>query len=182
MGAKASAIVKQGTGMSVFGLYRDFRALRAGANALKGLGFGNHDVSVLFPERALPLGTSDDHFQPAFFRAGIGFMGPLIGGTLALLTYIRPEGRGIVAGALVSMGIPSYEAEQYEGGIRAGKLLICARSFSCGFANRAMEALLRTGAQNIVATLNSAASQTCRPGRDFNSMSLEPLFESSFVS
>jgi len=37
----------------VFGIYPDFAALRASVDTLRGCGFRNNDISVLFPERAV---------------------------------------------------------------------------------------------------------------------------------
>jgi hypothetical protein len=47
--------------ISVFGVYPHFRALRTSVDVLKSFGFGNEDIGVLFPERAVANTFSFDN-------------------------------------------------------------------------------------------------------------------------
>src|SRR5689334_14772578 len=117
---------------------------------LKSAGFSHHDISVLFPDKT---GTRDfAHEQhtkaPEGATTGAGTGGVLGGafgwlvgiGALAipglgpfiaagpLMATLSGVAAGVVlgglTGALIGMGIPEYEAKQYEGKIKAGNLLI----------------------------------------------------------
>jgi hypothetical protein len=117
---------------------------------LRSSGFSGNDISVLFPDRT---GTRDFAHQKgtkapegtaagattggilggaAGWLVGIGAlaipgMGPLIaaGPIMAALGGAAVGATaGGVAGALIGLGIPEYEAKQYEGKIRDGNILI----------------------------------------------------------
>jgi hypothetical protein len=117
---------------------------------LRTSGFSGNDISVLFPDRT---GTRDFAHEkgtkaPEGAAAGVttggllgGAAGWLVGiGALAIpgvgpLIAAGPimaalggaavgAAAGGVTGALVGMGIPEYEAKQYEGKIRDGNILI----------------------------------------------------------
>jgi hypothetical protein len=118
--------------------------------SLKDEGFDDDNISVLLPDKA---GTRDfAHEQntkaPEGATVGAG-TGGLLGGTLGWLvgagTLAIPglgpfiaagpilaalsgaslgAAAGGVTGALVGMGIPEYEAKQYEGKLREGNILI----------------------------------------------------------
>lgn len=117
---------------------------------LRNSGFLLDDISVLFPDQT---GVRDLAYEkhtkaPEKATAGAG-TGAVIGGTLGLLAGIGTlaipglgafiaagpimaalSGAAIggtvggVTGALIGLGIPEYEAKQYEGKIRQGNLLI----------------------------------------------------------
>jgi hypothetical protein len=59
---------------------------------------------------------------------------------------------GGIAGALIGMGIPEYEAKRYEGQVKNGGILLSVHSDSSESTRRAKEILKRTGAQDIAAT------------------------------
>ena len=126
------------------------------ANALKEAGFGDDDISVLFPDKT---GTRDfAHEQntkaPEGAATGAG-AGGIVGGGLGWLVGIGSlaipgvgpfiaagpimaalGGAAIGAtvggltGALVGMGIPEIEAKQYESKIRGGNILISVHTES----------------------------------------------------
>jgi hypothetical protein len=56
---------------------------------------------------------------------------------------------GGIAGALVGMGIPEYEAKRYEGRVKDGGILLSVHSDNSEWTKRAKEILKRTGAQDI---------------------------------
>ena len=62
------------------------------------------------------------------------------------------EAIGGIAGALVGMAIPAYEAKRYEGHIRSGGILLLVHSDSPEWTKRAKLILERTGAQDIAST------------------------------
>jgi hypothetical protein len=119
-------------------------------NQLKEAGFSNDDVSVLLPDRAGSRDFAHEHHTKApegaatgaiaggvmagvlGWLVGIGSLaipgvGPLIaaGPILAALSGAAAGGAvGGLAGGLVGLGIPEYEAKQYEGKVRNGNILI----------------------------------------------------------
>src|SRR6185437_1358900 len=133
---------------STFGVFSSFGTLRTGVDALKASGFRNGDISVLFPEEAVSRTMPVDGDAAA--PAQPGKVQPLIGGTLGWLTYINPTGTGVVSGALISLGVPGYEAERYESRLRNGGLLLCVRSVSPEQTEHAYDVLARTGAEDVM--------------------------------
>jgi hypothetical protein len=119
-------------------------------NQLKEAGFSNDDVSVLLPDRAGSRDFAHEHHTKApegaatgaiaggvmagvlGWLVGIGSLaipgvGPLIaaGPILGALSGAAAGGAvGGLAGGLVGLGIPEYEAKQYEGKVRNGNILI----------------------------------------------------------
>jgi hypothetical protein len=59
---------------------------------------------------------------------------------------------GGIAGALIGMGIPEYEAKRYEGRIKGGGILLSVHSDDREWTKRATAILENTGAQDIAAT------------------------------
>ena len=120
------------------------------ANRLRSSGFTPDDISMLYPDRdgARDLATQNSTKAPEGaatgasagavlggalgWLAGIGALaipgvGPLIaaGPILAALSGAAIGGTvGGLTGALVGMGIPEYEAKQYESKLRAGNILM----------------------------------------------------------
>jgi hypothetical protein len=135
---------------ALFAIYLNFPAVRRSVDALKRMGFRDEHVSVLFLERAVAgqdsLPNDLDHSGR---RARKSRPEPLIGGTLGLLTYIRGAVEGVVAEALVSMGIPAEEAEGYEKCIRSGGILLSVRCSSRVWRDRTRSIIQQTGAQEI---------------------------------
>jgi hypothetical protein len=97
--------------------------------------------------------------------AGIGALaipgvGPLIaaGPIVAALAGVGVGGTlGGVAGALVGLGIPEYEAKRYEGRVRDGGILLSVHSDNADWTKKAKAILERTGAQDIGSTGEAAA-------------------------
>jgi uncharacterized membrane protein len=59
---------------------------------------------------------------------------------------------GGLAGALVGLGIPEYEAKRYEGIIQKGGILLSVHCSTSDEVKRAKEILKNTGAQDISST------------------------------
>jgi hypothetical protein len=59
------------------------------------------------------------------------------------------ERSGGIAGALIGMGIPEYEAKRYEGRVKDGGILLSVHSDNSDWTKRAKEILKQTGAQDI---------------------------------
>jgi hypothetical protein len=64
---------------------------------------------------------------------------------------------GGIAGGLIGMGIPEYEAKRYEGRVRNGGILLSVHSDSSEWTKRAKQVLERTGAQDISSTAEARA-------------------------
>jgi uncharacterized membrane protein len=59
---------------------------------------------------------------------------------------------GGLSGALIGMGIPEYEAKQYEGKIKQGNILVSVHSEDSDEVKRAKEIFERVGAHDISST------------------------------
>jgi len=164
-----------GKNTSVFGIYQMYEGVENGVDALKAASFRNTDISVLFPEN---VGTKDFAHKkgtkaPEGATTGAG-TGVVIGGALGWLAGIGAlaipgvgpfiaagpimaalAGAGVggtvlgIAGALIGMGIPEYEAKRYEGRVKNGGILLSVHSDSSDWTKKAKDILERTGAQDI---------------------------------
>ena len=142
---------------------------------LKGAGFSNNDISVLFPDKTGTRDFAHEHHTkaPEGTTAGAG-LGGLLGGTLGWLAGIGSLAIpgigpfiaagpimaalggaavgatvGGITGALVGMGIPEYEAKRYEGRIREGNYLISVHTEDSTQRSKAKEIFERAGAEDI---------------------------------
>ena len=72
---------------------------------------------------------------------------------------------GGIAGALVGMGIPEYEAKRYEGRIKEGGILLSVHSDGSDWTKKAKEILERTGAEDVSSRGEASAdySESDRP-------------------
>ena len=159
-------------------------------NELKIAGFGDNDISVLFPDKT---GTKDfAHEQhtkaPEGAVTGASTLG-VVGGALGWLAGIGAlaipgvgpfiaagpimaalggaavgAAVGGIAGALVGMGIPEYEAKRYEGKIKAGNILISVHSESSDESKQAKQIFEQAGAQDI-STSSEAGVKEEKPER-----------------
>jgi hypothetical protein len=142
---------------------------------LKAAGFSNNDVSVLLPDRAGSRDFAHEHHTKApegaatgavvgglaagalGWLVGIGSLaipgvGPLIaaGPIMAALSGAAAGGAvGGLAGALVGMGIPEYEAKQYEGKVKNGNILISVHTDDSKQRQKAKEIFERAHAEDI---------------------------------
>jgi hypothetical protein len=169
--------------IAVYGIYPDQLTAEDAVDSLKDSGFRSTDISVLFPdnqgtkdfahekhtkapEAAVTGGTSGAVIGGALgWLAGIGALaipgvgpfiaaGPIMGmlGGIGVGTAI-----GGVAGALIGLGIPEYEAKRYEGRIRRGGILLSVHCDDPDWARRARNILNQTGAEDVAAAGEATA-------------------------
>lgn len=145
---------------------------------LKAAGFSNNDVSVLLPDRAGSRDFAHEHHTKApegaatgavvgglaagalGWLVGIGSLaipgvGPLIaaGPIMAALSGAAAGGAvGGLAGALVGLGIPEYEAKQYEGKVKNGNILISVHTDDSKQRQIAKEIFERAHAEDVSST------------------------------
>jgi hypothetical protein len=145
------------------------------ADDLRTAGFSSNDISALFPDKdgsrdfaheqhtkapegaATGAGTMGVLGGALGWLAGIGALaipgvgpfiaaGPILG---ALSGAAAGAAVGGIGGALIGLGIPEYEAKQYEGKIRGGNILISVHTENSGDRSRAKEIFQRAGAEDI---------------------------------
>ncbi len=159
------------------------------ADRLRTSGFSANDVSALFPDNrgtrdfahqnstkspegaAIGAGTGAVLGGALGWLAGIGALaipglGPLIaaGPILGILAGVATGGvTGGVAGALVGLGIPEYEAQLYEGKLRAGNILIAVHTDDSEEAARARQIFTDEHAEAI--STGSEASVPAKSSR-----------------
>jgi hypothetical protein len=172
-----------GQNTAVFGIYRDREGVERAVDILRGAGFRNTDISVLFPENegtkdfALEKGTK----APEGTAAGAG-TGAMLGGALGWLVGIGAlvipglgpflaagpivgalagvGAGGVVGGlvgALIGLGMPEYEAKRYEGQIRRGGILMSVHCDNPDWVKRAKDILKETGAEDIASAGEASA-------------------------
>jgi len=64
---------------------------------------------------------------------------------------------GGIAGSLIGLGIPEYEAKRYEGRVKSGGILMSVHCDESEWVKRAKQILEQTGAEDVSATGESAA-------------------------
>ena len=159
----------------------DSQAVRI-ANRLRTSGFSASDISVLAPDRSglRDLGHHNSTKAPEGAAAGAGTgallggalgwlagivalaipgVGPLIaaGPILAMLSGAALGGAmGGLTGALVGAGIPEFEAQQYEGRLREGNILMSVHAEDSDEAARIRQIFSEEKAEHI--TTGSEAS------------------------
>jgi uncharacterized membrane protein len=148
------------------------------ANKIRAAGFSEHDISVLFPDETGLRGLNQEEHTKAPEGAATGASaGGVLGGGLGWLIEIGSlaipgvgpfiaagpimaalagaavgAAAGGLTGALVGLGIPEYEATQYEGKIREGSILISVHADEGDEVDRATEIFKREGAHDISCT------------------------------
>src|SRR4051812_29541375 len=163
----------------------DEHAIRI-ANRLQAAGFTSSDISILTPDRGgvrelghenstkAPEGAATGAGTGALLGGALGWMagigalaipgvGPLIaaGPILAALSGLAIGGSvGGVSGALVGLGIPEYEAKQFEGRLREGHILMCVHTDDSNEAAKARKIFTEEMAESI-----STGSEAAVPSR-----------------
>lgn len=158
------------------------------ANRLYSSGFSANDISLVHPDMSSsrPIGHQDSTKAPEGaaagastgallggalgWAAGIGALaipglGPLIaaGPILATLSGLAAGGMiGGLTGALVGMGIPEYEAKQYEGKLRAGNILLAVHADGSEEAARAREIMTEEKGESISTGTEATSSSSSR--------------------
>ncbi|MFN0151330.1 MAG: hypothetical protein ACKVU1_11565 [bacterium] len=144
-------------------------------DSLRNSGFTSNDISVLYPDKSGTRDFAHDNQTKAPEGAVAGAStGGVIGGTLGWLVGIGSLAIpgvgpfiaagpimaalggaavgatvGGIGGALVGMGIPEYEAKQYEGKVRGGKILLSVHTEDGKERDRAKEIFKTLGADDI---------------------------------
>jgi hypothetical protein len=155
------------------------------ANDLRKCGFSADDISVLFPDKGETRDFAHEQHTKAPEGAATGAgTGGLLGGGLGWLVGIGSlaipgvgpfiaagpimaalggaavgAAVGGLTGALVGMGMPEYEAKQYEGKIRGGNILISVHTDDGEQVSRVKEIFERYGAKDISYTGESGVSR-----------------------
>lgn len=171
------------TKQAVIGLVPSQEAAEEAVTQLRHAGVAADDISALFPDKR---GTHDfaiEHHTKApegaltgvgvggalggalGALAGVGALaipgiGPLIaaGPILATLSGAAAGATvGGVAGALVGLGVPEFEARQYEGKLKEGNILVSVHVESRENLRQAKQALQRVGASKVVTTSEARA-------------------------
>jgi hypothetical protein len=152
-------------------------------DSLCDAGFSTYDISALLPEqddRREPGYESTKAPEGAVAGASAG---AVVGGTFGLLAGIGTlaipglgpfivagpimsmlsgaaigGGAGGVAGALIGMGIPEGEAKQYEGDLRAGKILLTVHTHNADEAEHAEQIFKEGGASEIQSSVSKESS------------------------
>jgi hypothetical protein len=145
---------------------------------LRDAGFQPGDISVLFPDKQgtkdfaheqntkAPEGAATGAGAGGLLGGGLGWLvgvgslaipgvGPFIaaGPILAALSGAAVGAAvGGLTGALVGMGIPEYEAKQYEGKIKGGNILISVHTEDSDQRELAKEIFEKAGAEDIKTT------------------------------
>jgi hypothetical protein len=171
---------------AVYGIANTQQQANAIVERLQTTGFLNDDISVLFPDKE---GTRDFAHEkntkaPEGATAG-GVTGMGVGGAVGLLAGLGAlaipgigpfvaagpimaalsgaavgGAAGGIIGGLVGMGIPEYEAKQYEGKVRAGNILISVHTEDSKSRSRAKEILESSGAKDISSSGESNAPKS----------------------
>lgn len=145
---------------------------------IESSGVASSDISVLFPDRSGSRDFAFEHHTKAPEGAAIGSStGGIAGGVLGLLAGIGTlaipgvgpfiaagpimaalsgiavgAALGGIAGALVGMGIPEYEAKQYETKVKEGHILISVHTYDSDEAKSIVDIMEDADAEDISVT------------------------------
>ncbi len=142
---------------------------------LKNEGFSNSDISVLMPDESgiRDMGYEKHSKAPEGATTGLA-SGAIIGGAVGALAGIGalaipglgafiaagPIMAGLsgaavggtvggITGGLIGLGVPEYEAKQYEGKLREGNLLVSVHTENAELARCATQICQENGAHDI---------------------------------
>lgn len=167
----------------VLGIYQHRADVEHAISTLRMRGFRSADISALFPsgesnkEFAHEKGTKMPEGASTGAASGIvlgGALGWLAGiGALAIpgvgpLIAAGPivgmlAGAGVggtvagIAGALIGLGVPEYEAKRYEGQVKEGGILLSVHCDNSDWVDIAEDILTKTGAQDVSSTTEASA-------------------------
>ncbi|MFW7380634.1 MAG: general stress protein [Oligoflexus sp.] len=162
----------------VYALFRDRVDAERAVDALRVDGFRNEDISVLMSdnqstkdfahekETKAPEGASVGAAAGAVAGGGLGWLvgigslaipgvGPFIaaGPIVSTLAGVGAGGAlGGIAGALIGMGIPEFEAKRFEGEVKQGKILMSIHCDDSDWVKRAKNILETQRAEDVSAT------------------------------
>ena len=174
---------------AVIGLVASYPMAERVVGELQRAGFGNNDISALFPDKQ---GTRDFAHEtntkaPEGAITGV-VAGGAVGGTLGLLVgmgaiFIPGLGPvlaagpimaalsgaaagatlGGVTGALVGLGFPEVEAKVYEGKVKGGNILISVHADNDEMQARAKDIFERNDVTDIATTGEATVPRGERP-------------------
>ena len=151
---------------------------------LDEVGIPKSDVSALFPDKSGSRDFAHQHNTKAPEGTAIGASaGGVTGGVLGLLAGIGTlaipgvgpfiaagpimaalsgaavgAAIGGIAGALIGLGIPEFEAKQYEAKIKKGNILISVHATDGDAVHRVKDIMKQAGAQDITSTGEASVS------------------------
>jgi hypothetical protein len=160
---------------SVIGIVDSTASVETIVDRLRVAGFTGEDISVLLPDKTGTKDFAHEHATKApegttagvglgglaggtvGYLAGIGALtipgiGPLVaaGPILAALSGAAVGGAvGGVTGALIGMGIPEYEAKQYAGKVKEGKILVSVHTTNRDQIQTAKAVMNEAGAKDV---------------------------------
>lgn len=143
-------------------------------NHLKAAGFSN-EISVLLPDKAGTKDFAHEHHTKAPEGATVGgTTGGVLGGALGWMAGIGALAIpglgpfiaagpimaalggaavgatvGGISGALIGLGLPEFEAKQYEGKVKGGNILISVHTENSEQAKRAEKICEDAGAEDV---------------------------------
>lgn len=159
---------------------------------LQNAGVVTSDISVLLPDRTGTRDFAHEHNTKAPEGATIGGgAGGVAGGVLGLLAGIGAlaipgvgpfiaagpimaalsgaavgAAIGGIAGALIGMGMPEYEAKQYEAKVKEGNILISVHTHDSDEADRIKKVMKDAQAEDISVTSEEGVSKSDRGGHE----------------
>jgi len=165
---------------------------------LQAVGFAANDISVLFPDKAGTRDFAHEKGTKAPEGAATGATtGGVVGGALGWLVGIGAlaipgvgpfiaagpimaalggaalgAATGGIAGGLIGLGVPEYEAKQYETKVRGGNFLISVHTEDSEARTRAKEIFERRGASSIATAGEETVSD--EPTRTTTSTTARP--------
>ncbi len=173
---------------AIYGITNSYQQAEVIVDRLKAENFSNEDISVLFADKE---GTRDfayeKHTKAPEGAATGGASGGVIGGVLGWLIGIGAlaipgvgpliaagpilaalsgaavgAAAGGIAGGLIGLGIPEFEARQYETKIKAGGVLISVHSDNAKETKLAKEIFEELGAKDISTRSEESVSKKDR--------------------
>lgn len=169
---------------AVFCIAKDIGQAEIIVDRLKAAGFSNNSISVLMPDKSGTRDFAHEKHSKAPEGAAIGgATGLSVGAVLGWLAGIGSlaipgvgpfiaagpimgalggaavgAATGSLTGALVGLGIPEYEAKQYEGKIKGGSALISVHTESSEARSQAKEIFEHAHAEDISSTSEAGVS------------------------
>ena len=160
---------------AVFGIVDSEMQAEGVVNSLRAAGFSGSDISVLFPDKRGTRDFAHEKATKAPEGAATGATaGGVLGGALGWLVGVGAlaipgvgpfiaagpimaalggaalgAATGGITGALVGLGMPEYEAKQYEAKIRGGNILISVHTEDSEEKRRAVDVFQQHRAMDI---------------------------------
>lgn len=159
---------------AVIGIVPSFAAADLLVRDLTASGFANSEISILAPDSPASQLAMEKHSKAPEGTATGAAAGGLVGGTLGLLAGVGAiaipgvgpfiaagpimaalsgaavgSAVGGVSGGLIGLGIPEYEAKQYEGQLADGNILVSVHAEDKELVDRAKEIFKTADAQAI---------------------------------